>query len=342
LTRLLYDYNRPLYQHFEAHDISPTLYAAPWFLTLFASQFSISFVTRLFDILFLMGIEAIFRVSLVILDNHTASILQCDCFETIMEYLKESVPAMDTAAIEAIYDRVFALYDISAQLRVYEVEYRVFQEELSIISAANSRPAVTGSPSRAGSITGGHKAKHSQQSQHMETTDREAVEELTARCQEWQSKCAQADAQCDGYQSTIRRLEQRLRACEDEKDALVHSVNALQKRNEKLERLHNESQEPNDDGIKNKSRSDRFSLSSAPVFSISRASESQSADGQSSAAEANGSSDGHDYDGDDLAVDEDDIDINESDSDCGADKDSDDRHPVPFDRTQSDTSNLSI
>lgn len=50
LNRLLYDLNRPLYDHLDSLDISPTLYAAPSFLTLFASQFPIAFVCRVFGI----------------------------------------------------------------------------------------------------------------------------------------------------------------------------------------------------------------------------------------------------------------------------------------------------
>jgi len=48
LTRLLHDNYRDLYDHFEMYDIAPTLYAAPWFLTLFASQFPLGFVARVF------------------------------------------------------------------------------------------------------------------------------------------------------------------------------------------------------------------------------------------------------------------------------------------------------
>uniref|UniRef100_A0A8C7Y867 TBC1 domain family, member 4 n=1 Tax=Oryzias sinensis TaxID=183150 RepID=A0A8C7Y867_9TELE len=48
LSRLLHDYHRDLYSHFEEHDICPSLYAAPWFLTLFASQFPLGFVSRIF------------------------------------------------------------------------------------------------------------------------------------------------------------------------------------------------------------------------------------------------------------------------------------------------------
>ncbi|KAH3831247.1 hypothetical protein DPMN_104509 [Dreissena polymorpha] len=48
LTRLLHHHYRDLYEHLEQHDIAPTLYAAPWFLTLFASQFPLGFVARVF------------------------------------------------------------------------------------------------------------------------------------------------------------------------------------------------------------------------------------------------------------------------------------------------------
>lgn len=52
LSRLLHDYHRELYNHLEENEISPSLYAAPWFLTLFASQFPLGFVARVFDIIF--------------------------------------------------------------------------------------------------------------------------------------------------------------------------------------------------------------------------------------------------------------------------------------------------
>lgn len=48
MARLLRDSHRDLYEHFEENEVSPTLYAAPWFLTLFASQFSLGFVVRIF------------------------------------------------------------------------------------------------------------------------------------------------------------------------------------------------------------------------------------------------------------------------------------------------------
>lgn len=46
LSRLLHDYYKPVYEFLLELEITPTLYAAPWFLTLFASHFPVGFVAR--------------------------------------------------------------------------------------------------------------------------------------------------------------------------------------------------------------------------------------------------------------------------------------------------------
>ncbi|GFY05647.1 TBC1 domain family member 1 [Trichonephila clavipes] len=61
LSRLIHDNYKDLYDHLEKFDIAPTLYAAPWFLTLFASQFPVGFVARLFDLIFLCGMEVVLK-----------------------------------------------------------------------------------------------------------------------------------------------------------------------------------------------------------------------------------------------------------------------------------------
>ena len=48
LSRLLHDYHRDLHCHLEQQDIAPSLYAPPWFLTSFASQYPLGFVARVF------------------------------------------------------------------------------------------------------------------------------------------------------------------------------------------------------------------------------------------------------------------------------------------------------
>lgn len=52
LSRLVKDYLPDLHDWLERKDISTTLYAAPWILTIFSSQFSLGFVTRVFGKIF--------------------------------------------------------------------------------------------------------------------------------------------------------------------------------------------------------------------------------------------------------------------------------------------------
>uniref|UniRef100_A0AAX7VAS9 TBC1 domain family member 4 n=1 Tax=Astatotilapia calliptera TaxID=8154 RepID=A0AAX7VAS9_ASTCA len=126
LTRLLHDYHRELYNHFEEHEICPSLYAAPWFLTLFASQFPLGFVSRIFDFVFVEGSEVIFKVALCLLGSHEGEIVECDSFESIVDYLKTTLPALSHTQME----QTIAKMDISKQLQAYEVEYHVLQDEM--------------------------------------------------------------------------------------------------------------------------------------------------------------------------------------------------------------------
>ncbi|NXF92102.1 TBCD4 protein, partial [Eubucco bourcierii] len=106
LSRLLHDYHRDLYNHLEENEISPSLYAAPWFLTLFASQFPLGFVARVFDIIFLQGTEVIFKVALSLLSSQETAIMGCESFENIVDFLKTTIPDMTQPQMEKIITQV--------------------------------------------------------------------------------------------------------------------------------------------------------------------------------------------------------------------------------------------
>ncbi|KAM4854288.1 TBC1 domain family member 1 isoform 2-T2 [Thomomys bottae] len=129
LSRLLHDYHRDLYSHLEEHEIGPSLYAAPWFLTVFASQFPLGFVARVFDMIFLQGSEVIFKVALSLLGSHKPLILQHENLETIVDFIKNTLPNLGLVQMEKTINQVFEM-DIAKQLQAYEVEYHVLQEEL--------------------------------------------------------------------------------------------------------------------------------------------------------------------------------------------------------------------
>lgn len=130
LSRLLHDQQPALYSHLDKHEVAPTLYAAPWMLTLFASQFPLGFVARVFDLMFVESPEIIFRVAIALLSEHKDGILSCDSFEEIMDYLKTKVPNIDKVKLDRIMKKVFNM-DVTKQLHEYEVEYHVLQEEMS-------------------------------------------------------------------------------------------------------------------------------------------------------------------------------------------------------------------
>ncbi|XP_026125483.1 TBC1 domain family member 1-like isoform X3 [Carassius auratus] len=129
LSRLLHDYHRELYTHLEQYEIGPSLYAAPWFLTAFASHFPLGFVARVFDMLFLQGSEVIFKVALSLLGSHKPLILQHENLESIVEFIKTTLPNLGLVQMEKTINQVSEM-DISKQLQAYEVEYHVFQDEL--------------------------------------------------------------------------------------------------------------------------------------------------------------------------------------------------------------------
>ncbi|KAM7361277.1 PTB_TBC1D1_like and TBC domain-containing protein plx isoform 5-T5 [Cochliomyia hominivorax] len=130
LSRLVKDHLPDLYIWLDQNDVSPTLYAAPWILTVFSSQFPLGFVARVFDLMFLESSEVIFKFAIALLTVHQEELLARDNFEEIMDYLKTVVPKIDAKTMEKVMKMVFNL-DISKQLMEYNVEYNVLQEEIS-------------------------------------------------------------------------------------------------------------------------------------------------------------------------------------------------------------------
>ncbi|KAH8248377.1 hypothetical protein KR032_004194 [Drosophila birchii] len=130
LSRLVKDHLPDLYVWLDQNDVSPTLYAAPWILTVFSSQFPLGFVARVFDLLFLESSDVIFKFAIALLSVHKQQLLAKDNFEEIMDYLKTVVPKIGAGCMEQIMKLVFTM-DIGKQLAEYNVEYNVLQEEIT-------------------------------------------------------------------------------------------------------------------------------------------------------------------------------------------------------------------
>ncbi|KAM6362148.1 TBC1 domain family member 1 isoform 4-T4 [Alca torda] len=209
LSRLLHDYHRDLYNHLEEHEIGPSLYAAPWFLTMFASQFPLGFVARVFDMLFLQGSEAIFKVALSLLGSHKPLILQHENLETIVDFIKNTLPNLGLVQMEKTISQVFEM-DIAKQLQAYEVEYHVLQDEL-IDSSLNDNQRLDKL----------EKANTSLRKQNFEL-----LEELQVA----NGKIQNLEATVELLLTNESKLKQSVLTLEQERAALLKAVEEMQKK----------------------------------------------------------------------------------------------------------------
>ncbi|XP_027498579.1 TBC1 domain family member 1 isoform X3 [Corapipo altera] len=209
LSRLLHDYHRDLYSHLEEHEIGPSLYAAPWFLTMFASQFPLGFVSRVFDMLFLQGSEAIFKVALSLLGSHKPLILQHENLETIVDFIKSTLPNLGLVQMEKTISQVFEM-DIAKQLQAYEVEYHVLQDEL-IDSSLNDNQRLDKL----------EKANSSLRKQNFDL-----LEELQVA----NGKIQNLEATVEVLLTSEGKLKQAILTLEQERAALLKAVEEMQKK----------------------------------------------------------------------------------------------------------------
>lgn len=208
LSRLLHDYHRGLYNHFEEHEICPSLYAAPWFLTLFASQFPLGFVSRLFDFVFAQGTEVIFKVALCLLSSHEGEIVKCDNFESIVDYLKTTLPTLSQAQMEQTIAKVMDM-DISKQLHAYEVEYHVLQDEM---------------------VDSGPQPDDSERLDKLEKTNAQLKKQnmdLLEKLQAARQKIQSLETSVDSFLSRESKLKHMIRSLEQERAAYQKTIERM-------------------------------------------------------------------------------------------------------------------
>lgn len=58
------------------------------------------FFLLLLDFVFVQGTAVIFKVALCLLSSHEAEIVECDGFESIVDYLKTTLPALSQTQME--------------------------------------------------------------------------------------------------------------------------------------------------------------------------------------------------------------------------------------------------
>ena len=70
-------------------------------------SFELYFLFPVPDILFVQGTEVIFKVALCLLSSHEGEIVECDSFETIVDYLKTTIPTLSHSQMEQTLAKVW-------------------------------------------------------------------------------------------------------------------------------------------------------------------------------------------------------------------------------------------
>ena len=159
--------------------------------------------------IFFIGIEAIFRVALTLIQFHAESLLQCGSFESLIEYLKTNLPSMTNKQMELLFDQVLDM-DIGSNLQTYQIEYRIISEEMHYINNKSQH---------GDGISLVKKKKFKDSNQHDHEHD-----DLHEQIQVYQSKIKHLETMNETYLSTIKQLERKITKIEDERDALIYQL----------------------------------------------------------------------------------------------------------------------
>ncbi|CBY15549.1 unnamed protein product, partial [Oikopleura dioica] len=124
LSRLLAELEPALYEFLESHCVTPVLYLTPWFLTLFASNFPMSFSSHVLDLVLAEGPAAIFKIAISLFQQYKDYIIKLDGFEAVADFIKNRINCPDEETSNEIFIRA-AKIDLGTRLDVYGAEYVV-------------------------------------------------------------------------------------------------------------------------------------------------------------------------------------------------------------------------
>ena len=105
-SRMLEQTEPELSRHFSEIGIKPEMYASQWVMTLFAYNFPLRFVVRVFDLFMAQGWSIVFRVGLVLLSNERG-ILTNLSFEQVMLHLRDIPNSVD---LEQVFPKAISLH----------------------------------------------------------------------------------------------------------------------------------------------------------------------------------------------------------------------------------------
>ncbi|XP_002735946.2 ecotropic viral integration site 5 protein homolog [Saccoglossus kowalevskii] len=122
LENLIQEHLPDLYFHFQTQSFYTSMYASPWFLTLFATSLSLSLSCRIMDVFISEGMETIFRVGMAILTDSAPQLLQLD-MEGMLRYFQHGVPEKYDQDKDGLMNLSYQIKINSKRIKKLEKEY---------------------------------------------------------------------------------------------------------------------------------------------------------------------------------------------------------------------------
>lgn len=87
-----------LWRHFENIDLCPSMFASPWFITVYSSSFPIECVVRIWDVYLYEGPKILYRIFLAVMKLYYQD-LKTLSYENSLIYIKEVIPRINADAL---------------------------------------------------------------------------------------------------------------------------------------------------------------------------------------------------------------------------------------------------
>ncbi|XP_056012324.1 ecotropic viral integration site 5 ortholog-like isoform X4 [Ostrea edulis] len=117
-----------MYLHFQSQGFHTSMYASSWFLTLFATSFSLSLSCRVMDLFISEGMDVIFRLGIAILQTSQEEILSMD-MEGMLQHFPKTMFSQYEGNPDRLFNTAFAVKYSAKKMKKIEKEYTALKSK---------------------------------------------------------------------------------------------------------------------------------------------------------------------------------------------------------------------
>ncbi|XP_052789504.1 ecotropic viral integration site 5 ortholog-like isoform X2 [Mya arenaria] len=117
-----------LYTHFQTQSVHTSMYASPWFLTLFTTVVPLSVACRVMDLFISEGMDMVFRLAIAILQCSQHELLSMD-MEAMLVFFQKEIAVKFERDEDTIFNMAYALKYSAKKLKRLEKEYTALKSK---------------------------------------------------------------------------------------------------------------------------------------------------------------------------------------------------------------------